>query len=227
MLLDAPKALWRWAFLYIVSNKHSFALSVDHVGNIWGARKLCISYLVSGFLPHWFRLNFCLKIFKITLISLLIPSIISSSFIIFITVFDSTLCSQESVYFNLYHSQIWLSELKLESPFLYNCFSKGQEIFTVYLLISIYLHKPNNSPRKNKMGQGEKINELWVWCNWGWNILAKISIFFSKKEIEYTTVLQIFEITWSMSESPYFFNSFALYDLIFSFCDFVFIYYKK
>lgn len=127
MLLDAPKALWRWAFLYIVSNKHSFALSVDHVGNIWGARKLCISYLVSGFLPHWFRLNFCLKIFKITLISLLIPSIISSSFIIFITVFDSTLCSQESVYFNLYHSQIWLSELKLESPFLYNCFSKGQD----------------------------------------------------------------------------------------------------
>lgn len=79
MLLDAPKALWRWAFLYIVSNKHSFALSVDHVGNIWGARKLCISYLVSGFLPHWFRLNFCLKIFKMTLISLLIPSIISSS----------------------------------------------------------------------------------------------------------------------------------------------------
>lgn len=105
--------------------------------------------------------------------------------------------------------------------------NKKLEIFTVYLLISIYLHKPNNSPRKNKMGQGEKINELWVWCNWGWNILAKISIFFSKKEIEYTTVLQIFEITWSMSESPYFFNSFALYDLIFSFCDFVFIYYKK
>lgn len=84
----------------------------------------------------------------------------------------------------------------------HNCVNnKKSEIFTVYLLISIYLHKQNSSPRKNGMGRGEKINELWVWCNWGWNILAKISIFSSKKEIEYTTVLQIFEITCSMWES--------------------------